>query len=102
VIKFKICILVGITILAGCASTQKAPENLNSYSQTVNRAFASYKNVIQPHKAFAVAKLNRRDFFGYGSSYPTLEKARERALSECQDRALKFRDDIKCFLYHSE
>jgi hypothetical protein len=100
--KLKIVILVGASLLLGCASTQKAPENLNKYSTNVKATFASYKNITQPHKAFAVAKFNRRDFSGFGYSYPTVEEAKTRALEECQERALKFRDDIKCFIYHSE
>jgi len=100
--KLKIVILVGACLLLGCASTQKAPENLDRYSTNVRAAFASYKNTTQPHKAFAVAKFNQRDFLGFGYSYPTIEAAKARALDECNERALKFRDDIKCFIYHSE
>jgi hypothetical protein len=100
--KFKVVILVAVSFLFGCASTQEAPENLDKYSRNVKATFASYKSITKPHKAFAVAKFNRRDFSGFGYSYPTIKQAENRAIDECQERALKYRDDIKCFIYHSE
>jgi hypothetical protein len=97
----KLIVILSI-VLSGCASTQKAPENLDKYSSTTKASFVAYKNTVKPHRAFAVAKFKRRDFFGFGYSYPTIEQAEKRALDECHSRALKFRDEIQCFIYHSE
>ncbi len=91
-----------IFILAGCASTQKVPENLDKFSTNTKAGFVSYQNAAKTHKAFAVAKFKQRDFFGFGYAYPTIEQAEKRALAECHERAHQFRDEIKCFIYHSE
>ena len=95
-------ILTGIIFLVGCASTTKAPENLDSFSTNVRATFVTYKNMVRPHKAFAVAKYGQRDFSGYGYSYPTIEAAEKRALDECHQKAHQHNKSIKCFIYHSE
>jgi len=100
--KLKIIIVIAVSFLSGCASTQKAPENLDKYSANIRSTFVSYKSITGIHKAFAVAKYNGREFSSFTYSYPTKEEAEAKALSQCQERALKLRDGIKCYIYHSE
>lgn len=95
-------LLLGLITIAGCQSTQKAPETLDNYSKTVRAGFVSYKRATQAHRAFAVAKYRKRDFFGYGTSYPTVAGAEKRALDECHKLAQEYREGIQCFIYHSE
>jgi hypothetical protein len=54
VIKLGMVILTGTLFLVGCASTSKAPKNLDGYSTYVKAAFVNYKNAGKPHKASAI------------------------------------------------
>lgn len=91
-----------LVALFGCASTQQAPTSLEGYSKTVNAGFVSFKRGSRNHKAFAVGRIGRREFFGFGHAYQTIEEAKERAIEECLQRAGKYRKSVQCFVYYSE
>lgn len=97
-------LVIALTILMvnGCASTQSKPENLDKFTPTIRSAFVSYKNMASSHKAFAVAKFKTREFYGFGYSYPTIAKAEKQALDKCHELAKEYKDDLTCFIYHSE
>ncbi len=89
-------------ILSGCATTQVAPKSLDDFSNDIKIQFNMYKRKASTHRAFAVAKYGKKDFFGFSASYPNVEEAEARALDECYKYAKAYRYDMKCFIFHSE
>ena len=102
----KTAILLVVTslslLMSACSTTQTAPTSLDSYSKTVRAGFVSFKQGGMRHRAFAVGRIGRRDFFGFGHRYKSVEKAEERALEECYKSAGRYKDKVTCFIYFSE